>query len=216
MLSDQLGGKNRTTAAISELLGCVFRGEFKVGDRLTETFLSEKLGISRTPVREALLELKGLGLVDVRRNRGAVFNGFTAVKLSEIYEVRRLLEVEATRHSTRRIDRQLLHDLLRDTRLLHDANADDDDWELDRRIHAAIALSCGNQTLAHEIQRFSMLVQAIRVTVGARVHVQQETTEQHLELLAAMTNGDPNAAGDAMRSHLEEAEKAAVAAIVDW
>ena len=206
MLSDQLGGKNRTTAAISELLGCVFQGEFKVGDRLTETFLSEKLGISRTPVREALLELKGLGLVDVRRNRGAVFNGFTAVKLSEIYEVRRLLEVEATRHSTRRIDRQLLHDLLRDTRLLHDANADDDDWELDRRIHAAIALSSGNQTLA----------QAIRVTVGARVHVQQETTEQHLELLAAMTNGDPNAAGDAMRSHLEEAEKAAVAAIVDW
>ena len=216
MLSDQLGGENRTTAAISELLACVFRGEFKVGDRLTETFLSEKLGISRTPVREALLELKGLGLVDLRRNRGAVFNGFTTVKLSEIYEVRRLLEVEATRLSTRRIDRQLLHDLIRDTRKLHDANADDEDWELDRRIHAAIAQSCGNQMLAHEIQRFSMLVQAIRLTVGARVHVQHETTRQHLELLAAMTDGNPDAAADSMRRHLEAAEKSAVAAIREW
>lgn len=213
MLSDQLGGKNRTTAAISELLDCVFRGEFKVGDRLTETFLSEKFGISRTPVREALLELKGLGLVDVRRNRGAIFSGFSAVRLSEIYEVRRLLEVEATRLSTSRIDRHVLHDLLEETRQLHDANQDDQYWALDRRIHTAIAQSCGNQTLAHEIERFSKLVQAIRVTVGARAHVQQETTEQHLEILTAITTGDPEAAADAMRRHLEAAEKAAVTAI---
>lgn len=216
MLSDQLGGKNRTTAAISELLGCVFRGEFNVGDRLTETFLAEKLGISRTPVREALLELKGLGLVDVRRNRGAIFSGFSAVRLSEIYEVRRLLEVEATRLSTSRIDRQLLHDLLKGTRQLHDANADDEDWELDRQIHTAIAQSCGNQMLTHEIQRFNMLVQAIRMTVGTRVHIQHETTEQHLQLLTAMTKGDPNAAADAMKRHIEAAEKAAVTAVVDW
>ncbi|NCF88714.1 MAG: GntR family transcriptional regulator, partial [Verrucomicrobiaceae bacterium] len=50
MLTKQLGGKNRTTAAISVLLESVLRGEFQIGDHLTESFLSEKLGINRTPV----------------------------------------------------------------------------------------------------------------------------------------------------------------------
>lgn len=63
MLTKQLGGKNRTTAAISVLLESVLRGEFQIGDHLTESFLSEKLGINRTPVREVLPKLKGLGIV---------------------------------------------------------------------------------------------------------------------------------------------------------
>ncbi len=208
--------QNRATTAIAELLGCVFRGEFNVGDRLTETALAEKLGISRTPVREALLELKGLGLVEVRRNCGAVFNGFDMVKLGEIYEVRRLLETEATRRATLQIDREILRELLDATRWLHTAESDDDDWQLDRRIHAAIAESCGNTMLAHDIGRFSALVQAIRRTVGARVHVQAETTQQHLKLLEAMADKDVDAAVEAMQQHICAAEKSAVAAIVDW
>ena len=207
---------NRTTGATAALLGCIFRGEFQVGDHLTETSLAEKLGISRTPVREALLEVKGLGLLELRRNRGAVFNGFSVVKLGEIYEVRSLLEVEATRKATPRIDRELLHELLQDTKRLHKARADDDDWLLDRRIHSAIAESCGNTMLAHDIDRFSALVQAIRRTVGSRVHVQAETTEQHLELLEAMTNEDAESAAEAMHRHIEAAATSAIAAIVDW
>jgi DNA-binding GntR family transcriptional regulator len=211
-----LGGGNLITAAISALLGCVFRGEFHAGEHLMEAFLSEKLGISRTPVREALLELKRLGLVELKRNCGAIFPGFSGIRLSEIYEVRRLLEVEATRRAAARMDRHVLHKLLRETRRFFESGADDQEWELDQRIHAAIAQSCGNQLLGHEIERFSTLVQAIRVTVGARVPVQYETTEQHLKLLNAITKGDSEAAADSMQRHLEAAKQAAVTAIAVW
>lgn len=207
---------NRTTQAISELLSAIFRAEFKVGDHLTEHSLAEKLGMSRTPVREALVELKGLGLLDVRRNRGALVKGFSAEKLREIYEVRRLLEVEATRKATGRIDADILADLLSETRRLHESRGNDENWRLDQRIHAAIATSCGNQTLAHEIDRYSTLVQAIRITVGARIHVQQLTTEQHLEILEAMTSGEADGAADAMFRHLDQAEQSAVAALAEW
>lgn len=213
---DPPSAHNRTTRAISELLSAIFRAEFKVGDHLTETALAEKLGMSRTPVREALVELKGLGLVEVRRNRGALVKGFSALKLSEIYEVRRLLEVEATRKATHHMDPQILLDLLTETRQLHETQGNDENWRLDQRIHAAIATACQNQTLAHEIDRYSTLVQAIRITVGARIHVQQLTTEQHLEILEAMTKGEDDAAAVAMHRHLEQAEKSAVAALADW
>jgi DNA-binding FadR family transcriptional regulator len=105
---------------------------------------------------------------------------------------------------------------MRDTQKLHDANAGDEDWDLDRRIHTTIAESCGNQMLTHKIERFNLLVQAIRMTVGARVHVQHETTEQHLELLTAMADGNPSAAADSMCRHLEAAEKSAMIAVTDW
>ncbi len=111
----------------------------------------------------------------------------------------------------RRIDCHLLHDLMRDTQKLHDANAGDEDWNLDRRIHITIAESCDNQMLTHEIERFNLLVQAIRMTVGA--HVQHETTEQHLELLTAMADGNPSAAADSVCRHLEAAEKSAMIAV---
>lgn len=213
MILDPFGVNNRSAVTLSRLLASIFRGDFEVGERLTEIGLAEKLGTSRTPVREALLELKGLGLVEIRRNCGAVFGGFSAERLSEIYEVRRLLEVEATRRATSRIDAASLQTLLEETRRLKDARADDVDWELDQRLHAVIAESCGNRTLMHEIGRFALLVQAVRLTVGERVHVQRETTRQHLCLLELMEAGEAEAAARAMEDHLVHAERRAVEAI---
>ncbi len=216
MIPDPSGVQNRATAALSGLLESMFRGEIGVGARLTEIGLAEKLGTSRTPVREALLELKGLGLVEVRRNCGAVFVGFSAEKLKEIYEVRRLLEVEATRKATPRMPPDALQNLLDATRALKKTGADDADWTLDQRLHATIAESSGNRTLVHEISRFARLVQAVRLTVGARIHVQRETTQQHLRLLNAMAQGDAEGAAQAMNRHLIQAERSAVAAIIEW
>ena len=79
------------------ILAGLLKGEWLGGARLTEAEAVEKFGVSRTPVREALLELQGLGLIELRRNCGAVFLPFGPEQLREIYDVRSLLEVEATR-----------------------------------------------------------------------------------------------------------------------
>ena len=74
------------------------------GDRLVEEELAERLGVSRTPVREALRELAAIGVIWLKPNHGAMVRPFGARQLLEIYHMRRLLESEATRLSTRAID----------------------------------------------------------------------------------------------------------------
>jgi DNA-binding GntR family transcriptional regulator len=160
-----------------------------------------------------LVELKSLGILDVKLNRGATVQRFSVVKLREIYEVRRLMEVEATRKSSGRIDSQALDDLLKETQQMLDLNREDNDWELDQRIHATIADSCGNRRLTHEIERYATLLQAIRRTAGRRTTVHQVTTQQHLEILTALAKGEADTAGAAMHRHIRQAEESAVAAI---
>ncbi|MGK0186401.1 MAG: DNA-binding GntR family transcriptional regulator [Verrucomicrobiales bacterium] len=211
MTTQQINRANCPESALLRILEALFRGDFSSGQRLTEASLAEMLGMSRTPVRQALIELKGLGVIDVHRNRGAVvpMEPFSDAKLHEIYHVRRLLEVEATRLAVGRIAPDELSDLLQQTQALLDSGNADEDWSLDKRIHSVIAKNCGNNTLCHEIERYSTLVQAIRRVVGSYLPVQRITTEQHLEILTAMRDGNRRKAAQAMRHHLLQAEESA-------
>jgi len=206
-------GAGRKNIVGHRVLRGILHGEFREGDRLTEQALAEQFGVSRTPVREALLELEGLGVVELKRNCGAVVTRFGEVKLREIYEVRRLLEVEATRKACGRIDPQQVEALITASEQLLQGPQFDEDWKLDVRIHSSIAEACGNRRLAHEIGRYTTLVQAVRDTVGERMPVQKLTIQEHLQILQAMIRNDPDAAGEAMQSHLLQAEESAVLAI---
>jgi DNA-binding GntR family transcriptional regulator len=198
---------------VDAVLERVFRGEFREGDRLTEQSLTVGLGMSRTPVREALIELEGLGVLKLSPNRGAEVSRFGEEKLREIYEVRRLLEVEATRRASGRMGALELGELVALTGELLESGGDDVDWVLDRRIHAAIAGSCGNRRLAYEIGRYAILVQAVRQSVAQRMKVQRVTSEQHLAVLTALAEGRADDAAEAMRLHLMQAEESAVLAV---
>lgn len=82
----------------------IVEGRVAPGERLKEEELARELGISRTPVREALLILQAEGLVDAAPNRGATVRAHTADDLEELYELRALLEGYAARRAARRID----------------------------------------------------------------------------------------------------------------
>lgn len=199
---------------IRGLLGGLFGGAWQGGDRITEAEACERFGISRTPVREALLELQGLGLVALRRNCGAIFLPFGPAELREIYAVRSLLEVEATRLATGRLDRSILDRLIAGFQRIRDGFDADPDWRLDRELHHAIARASGNRRLATEIDRYGGLVQAMRETVGARaLGIHTTTAEDHLAILRAMRTCDAPAAAEAMRAHLAQAAESGAAAV---
>ncbi len=73
----------------------ILEGELKPGERLRAEALAQRFGTSRTPIREALLQLEGQGLVEVEPNRGAVVRAFDRDDLLDLYEVRALLEPAA-------------------------------------------------------------------------------------------------------------------------
>ena len=94
------------------LLESVIEGRLEEGTRLRVEHLSEQLGVSVTPIRESLVELAGIGMVELRPNRGAMLRPFGPQQLREIYDLRRILESEATRYACGRIPQpELLSDL---------------------------------------------------------------------------------------------------------
>ncbi len=200
---------------VRRLLREMFEARWAGGDRLVETELAERFGVSRTPVREAISELAAVGLVEVRPNCGAIMRPFGPRQIEDIYEVRGLLEGEATRLACERLDaREVKHLLGTFEELLAERKRDDDwsrrAWGVDRAMHELLAASCGNRRLAEEIARYGRFTQVIREVVGNRSHAQEDAIRAHVKILRALAAKQSGAAAEAMREHVREAAKAAL------
>ncbi len=196
------------------LIAGLLKGRWRGDGRLTEAEAVTLFGVSRTPVREALLELQGIGLIELRRNCGAVFSPFGPKELRDIYAVRSLLEVEATRLATPNLKKRQLETLINEIKEIRDSGGVDPDWKYDQELHTAIANASGNNRLAAEITRYGGLIQTMREIVGEQsrdIHLQ--SAEEHLEILEALLARDAEGASEAMHRHLEQASESAVDAI---
>ncbi len=192
------------------LLAGLLRGDWNGGDRITEAEAVERFGVSRTPVREALLELQGLGFVELRRNCGAVFLPFGPEELREIYEVRSLLEAEAATRAAGRIAPAKLEALAAAFSRIRKSGGVDSDWEHDRSLHRVVAEASGNRRLLAEISRYGDLVQTVREIVGGQaLAIHATTADEHLAILSALAAADADAAAGAMRAHLAQARDSA-------
>src|SRR3954468_24321473 len=89
----------RRQAVVRFVLTEVFQGRLRAGERLVTQALANRFGVSHTPTREALIELAGIGVVDLLPNRGAVVRRVTAKDVREVCQVRRALEYLATRQA---------------------------------------------------------------------------------------------------------------------
>src|SRR4029077_5867102 len=103
--------RNASTAATELIREAIIDGRLPPGQRLKEEELARELGISRTPVREALLVLQTEGLVDAAPNRGAVVRSHDGDDLEDLYQLRALLEGYATRRAAANITEAAVADL---------------------------------------------------------------------------------------------------------
>ncbi len=200
---------------VRRLLREMFEGRWTGGDRLVETELAARFGVSRTPVREALSELAAVGLIEMRPNCGAVMRPFGPSQIEELYEVRGVLESHATQQACDRVDpREITHLLATCEALLADKARDAEwsrrAWAVDRALHELLAAGSGNRRLAEEIARYGRFAQVIREVVGNRSHAQEEAVRQHLDILRAVAARQPQTAAEAMRRHLQAAALAAL------
>lgn len=175
--------------------------------------------MSMTPIREALVELAGMGLVDLQPNRGAVLRPFGPRQVRELCHVRRLLECEATRCATSRIApfelatlKGELHGLVVSTR---SRQWSEETRRLDSALHELIAARCGNERLAYEIGRYSILYRTLRDTLhqqrtAQNYFAQMEENSEHLRIVEAMAQGDGEGAVGAMGEHIDIAADALI------
>ena len=165
-LSEPIARGNLRAQVTARLVTGIFAGRLRSGERLVVQQLATVYEVSPTPVREALVELASLGLVDLLPNRGAIVRPFGPAEVREISQIRRLLETEATHHACGRIppaELSALNDeLLRLEGAPRDQTWDRDARAADTRLHGLIAESSGNLRLGVEIGRYLILFRALR------------------------------------------------------
>lgn len=186
----------------------IFRGSLPSGSRLITQKLSKQLGISATPLREALVELEAIGMVEISHNRGAVTAPFGPAELRSIYQVRRILETEATRSACGRINHDVLEEFREEMHEFAGRRLKAAAWlkavmASDARLHATIAAACDSPWLAREIDRYAILLQTISEAIGNQHHSKEDGIREHIEIIEALLVEDPDRAAHAMTRHIE-------------
>jgi DNA-binding GntR family transcriptional regulator len=189
------------------LLRQISTGIYLPGHPLRELDLVQQFGVSRTPIREALLRLTEYGLLEMA-GRSARVRRLSVDDVRHVFQVRCLLEGEAVK---RACGRMLDGDLDRLESLAprdldpkspgFDAACLDSDFEL----HRLIADRCGNPILAQEIRKLHDLVQLIYKASADRAGRLAESAREHSAIIAALKAGDWRASRKAMRDHLRAA-----------
>lgn len=208
----------RRQAIVRSLLADVFGGRVGAGERLVTQALADRFGVSHTPIREALIELAGIGVVDLLPNRGAVVRRLTARGVREVCQVRRALECSATRSACGRIDPAALQVIAEEIGKLGAVNPTTPEVvaqarDLDSRLHDLIAASCGNNFLAAEIARLKTLFRAYRDVAWEREEARSDyrripvEAREHLAVVRALLANDPKAASRAMARHIRSGER---------
>jgi DNA-binding GntR family transcriptional regulator len=169
--------------------------------------LSEQLGVSRTPVREALLQLAHDGVVRFERNRGVRITQSSVRDLEEIFEIRMWLELPAVRLAALRRTNHQLELLERGLTVLSgdiEAMSDQELRRQDHNFHVTLMEITGNARLAQYVDtlRASVLMHDAMSSEHGQLHTR--VVDEHLPILGAIRRKDPDAAEEAMASHLKE------------
>jgi DNA-binding GntR family transcriptional regulator len=183
----------------------ILDGTFAPGERLNEVALSERLQISRSPIREALRALSGQGLVTMVANRGAYVQTYTADMLRELGAVREVLECAAASLAAT----QMTPEQLRVARSLEDKITRSLEAHPDSRakphkndFHAMVAEGSGNTELAAIIRMVESKFMVARARSGADPEQARVAHMEHLEILRGLLDHDAAEAAAAMRLHL--------------
>ncbi len=183
----------------------IVSGELAGGSRHSIYGLAERLGVSRTPVRDAVLRLADAGMVTIERNRGVRIRGIGVHDIREVFEARLLLEVPAAAHAARHGSDELLGELSERVAGLTDAAQHHDEREftrLDRELHRAIVRSTGNERLAELVESLRDTTQAHGVSTIDRSRSIRDVQVEHVPIVDAIRARDAEAAAALMRDHL--------------
>jgi DNA-binding GntR family transcriptional regulator len=177
------------------------------GERIPEKMLCEKLGVSRTPLREALKVLAAEGLVDLLPNRGARVRALGADDIRELFEVLAGLEALAGRLACQKItDAQVkeverLHMEMYASYIARDLAAH---YELNQRLHRKILNAANNQALSLVHANFAARIQRLRFHANRAVKWDRwsQAMREHEQILAALTERDGAKLADVLMEHL--------------
>lgn len=176
------------------------------GTRLDEQSLAAEMGVSRTPLREAIGRLAEKGVVEYRPYQGNFVRVFSTKEVNDIYDVRRALEELAIRLTASRMTREKLDVIRSILDEIESAMARGDVETVsaaDARFHDAIARFSENETLISSLEDLSRQVQIIRAMANQNPEVVSRTAIQRSEVLEALESGDADESARLIGQHID-------------
>ena len=201
---------SRTSHSINMIIGLIRNGQLQGGEKLPpQDELAERLGISRTSLREALMQLSYRGIVESIHGRGT-FVCECGAHEAETLEARMVVEPQLARLAAERREETQLDEL--DSlceAMAHFVKSDDtvafSDFDL--KLHCCIAAMTGNRALSQLITSVNDMMLHLQNVVQVLPGAMKRAHDYHLELAEHIRRGDAAAAEDAMRRHLDDVAK---------
>jgi DNA-binding GntR family transcriptional regulator len=200
-----------TERVFVQLQNDILNGRYQPGDSLVEMRLSEDMGVSRTPVREAIRQLELEGLVQSLPNRGAVVTGITSKDIEDIYTIRMLIEGLAARWAAEKITSAELDELKEAVEFEEFYTLKNDTAHLtkyDSRFHDTIYKACKSKPLMHTLSTFHHYVLKARSASLSSPDRAQKVLEEHKAILQAITEKKPDEAEKLTVEHIRNASRA--------
>ena len=197
-------------AICESLRNAIKNGKLKPGERLMEVQLAEELGISRTPVREAIRKLEQEGYVIMLPRRGTYVSSVSVHDVQEIFEIRTALEKLSTGLAARRIENdelEQLQKLLTKIEGYIEKRDIDNIVKTDIEFHDLLYHVSRNERLSGIISNLKEQLARFRTLSMSYPGRLEETLEEHREMVEAIASGDVEAAREAAERHMVRAEE---------
>ncbi|NLJ96725.1 MAG: GntR family transcriptional regulator [Clostridiales bacterium] len=183
----------------------ILSGDFKENEELKENALATELGVSRTPVREALRQLELEGLVNIIPNKGASVTGITKKDIYDIYFIRSYLEGLCAKWACENITNSQI-EALEEILYLSDFHARRSHYEqmveLDNKFHDLIYKASGSKILNHVLSDFHLYVERVRKITLARPFRAAQSSKEHSAIVEALRKRDGELAERLAHEHM--------------
>ena len=195
--------------AYSRIKAQILAGELEPGSAISEAERAEALGISRSPVREALQQLAREGLVEVFPKRGTFVAELTPKEVREAFELRQAIESACARLAAERATDADIEELTRLCDAIDSAAPGSDAYNAGAAFHAGVARAAHSQYLEATFESSQAKIDmASRAAADSRGREQEDLT--HRDILNAIVAGDAEKAETIMRGHLSHSAKALI------
>ena len=206
-VTDQYSLRGRVFQKIRE---DILAGNYAEKEDLREAAISKEMGVSRTPVREALRQLELEGLVTIVPNKGAHVNGISAKDVRDIYTIRSYLEGLCARWACEHITEEQLEGLeeivcISEFRISKGHR--EQMAEMDSRFHVLLYASCGSKILEHVLTDYHQYVERVRRNTLSSLERATEAVQEHKSILNALRNKDADTAEKLANEHIYKSMK---------
>jgi len=203
--------KSLTLLALEKIREGITRGDYALGAPLYEKVLAEEFGISKTPVREALVQLQREGLVVVQPHSGTFVFELADGEVTELCELRLILETNALQLGMRRQAGRLIAELDILVQAMREAlkkKQISPYRELDAQFHRAFFKHCGNAYLAGSYALIEAKLQTLRVNLMKPLpNLSKMSMEEHLKITQALKESKTSKAIDILGAHIKRARE---------